>query len=58
MWVRVAREADAEALARVHVDSWRAAYQGLMPQEYLDGLDPAERAAQWRQALARAAYTL
>ena len=49
--VRAAREADAEALARVHVDTWRAAYQGLMPQEYLDGLDPAERAARWRQAL-------
>jgi hypothetical protein len=25
------------------VRSWQAAYQGLLPQAYLDGLDPAER---------------
>jgi GNAT superfamily N-acetyltransferase len=36
----------------VHVRSWQAAYRGLMPQEYLDGLDPADRLPRWQQMLA------
>lgn len=42
---------DAEALARVHVRAWRAAYRGLMPAEYLENLDIAERTEVWRQRL-------
>ena len=37
--VRAAVPADADAVARVHVRSWRAAYRGLVDQGYLDGLD-------------------
>jgi GNAT superfamily N-acetyltransferase len=37
--VRAAVPADADAVARVHVRSWRATYRGLIDQEYLDGLD-------------------
>jgi len=37
--VRAAVPADAGAVARVHVRSWRATYRGLVDQEYLDGLD-------------------
>lgn len=29
----------------MHVRSWQVGYRGLMPDDYLDGLDPAERAA-------------
>ncbi len=32
------------AVARVHVHSWQAAYRGLLPDEYLDGLRPEDRA--------------
>lgn len=38
---------DAPGIARVHVESWRAAYAGLMPQAVLDDLSvgaSAERA--------------
>jgi GNAT superfamily N-acetyltransferase len=42
---------DVEALARVHVRGWQAAYEGLMPQEYLDGLDPEQRAQTWQRWL-------
>ncbi len=31
-------EADIDAVADVHVSSWRFAYAGLIPQPYLDGL--------------------
>jgi GNAT superfamily N-acetyltransferase len=34
------------------VRSWQAAYRGLMPQEYLDGLDPADRLPRWQRMLA------
>lgn len=45
---------DAEALGLVHVLAWQQGYtDGLMPQEYLDALDPAERAAMWSEALQR-----
>jgi GNAT superfamily N-acetyltransferase len=37
----------------VHVRAWQAAYVGLMPQEYLDGLDVQGRARSWREWLAR-----
>ena len=45
--VRPARPADAEALADVHVRSWRAGYAGLVPDEVLAGLDVQKRARLW-----------
>ncbi|MFT3853279.1 MAG: GNAT family N-acetyltransferase [Ilumatobacteraceae bacterium] len=45
--VRAARLGDEDALGAVHVAAWQAAYRGIMPSAYLDGLDPAERAAMW-----------
>lgn len=35
------------AVARVHVRSWQAGYRGLLPDAYLDGLRPEERAARY-----------
>ena len=45
--VRTAEAADRQAVAGVHVRSWQAAYRGLMPDAYLDGLDPDDRAARY-----------
>jgi GNAT superfamily N-acetyltransferase len=50
--VRRAVPGDAEQLAVVHVRSWQGAYRGLLPQPFLDGLDPAGRAGRWRRVLA------
>jgi GNAT superfamily N-acetyltransferase len=50
--VRPATLADVTEIAMIHVRSWQAAYHGLMPQDYLDGLDPAARAARWQRNLA------
>ena len=46
--VRTARTEDAEALATTHVRAWQVGYRGMMPQDYLDGIDLDERVAQWR----------
>jgi GNAT superfamily N-acetyltransferase len=35
------------AVAEVHVRSWQAAYRGLLPAAYLDGLRPEDRAARY-----------
>ena len=44
MLLRRARPDDALRVAQVHVRSWQAAYAGLLPADFLDGLDPARRA--------------
>jgi GNAT superfamily N-acetyltransferase len=57
MTVRRASVADAEQIAEIHVRSWQHAYRGLIPQDYLDGLDPAQRVATRRQRLAEEDWT-
>ena len=49
--VRQARLADADALGHVHVRAWQEAYRGIMPDDFLDALDPAQRATMWRDRL-------
>ncbi len=44
---------DGEAVARLHIDSWRATYQSELPAWYLDGLDLTARTAQWRSRIAQ-----
>lgn len=51
--VRPAGEADAMGIARVHVDTWRSTYAGLLPAAYLVGLSKPRRAAYWTQILAQ-----
>jgi GNAT superfamily N-acetyltransferase len=45
--VRRAAPEDARAIADIQVETWRAAYVGVMPQATLDALDVDERAAFW-----------
>lgn len=49
--VRPAAPEDAAAIGDAHVQAWRAAYAGLMPQDYLDALSVERRAAGWRRLL-------
>lgn len=52
--VREPTVADARALGRVHVRAWQAAYRGgLMPDEYLDGLEVGDRVRMWEEGLGR-----
>jgi GNAT superfamily N-acetyltransferase len=50
--VRKAVAGDAEGIARVHTSSWQAAYRGLVPGEYLDGLRWETRHERWSRELA------
>lgn len=50
--VREAIRADAGAVARVQVASWRAAYRGIVPDDFLDGMDEGERERRWQAGIA------
>ena len=43
--------ADAEEIARVHVQCWQESYADLLPAEFLRKLSADARIAQWRKAI-------
>jgi ribosomal protein S18 acetylase RimI-like enzyme len=51
MIVRPAGPEDALGIATIHVEAWRAAYRGIVPDEYLRTLSIEQRHARWRQIL-------
>jgi ribosomal protein S18 acetylase RimI-like enzyme len=58
MEIRPATIDDALAIATVYVRSWQAAYRGLLPQSYLDDMDPERRLGQWQESLEATAWPL
>ena len=52
MLIEPAAADDARAIAQIHVDAWRAAYVGIMPDDHLASLSVDEREATWREAIA------
>jgi ribosomal protein S18 acetylase RimI-like enzyme len=50
--IRAAVPADARAIARVHVASWRSGYRGLLSGKALEGLSIAAREKLWHERLA------
>jgi ribosomal protein S18 acetylase RimI-like enzyme len=49
--VRTATHADAPAIARIHVETWRSAYRGLVSAAYLSALEVEPRVRRWEQTL-------
>jgi GNAT superfamily N-acetyltransferase len=49
--IRSAQLEDAAAIARVHVDSWRTTYRGLVSDTYLDGMSIEDYEVRWRRML-------
>jgi ribosomal protein S18 acetylase RimI-like enzyme len=49
--IRVAREADAPAIAAVHVDAWRETYAGVVPDHVLSGLSVNRRTEVWTRII-------
>jgi GNAT superfamily N-acetyltransferase len=47
--LREAAERDFAAIARLHAESWRSAYRGMLSDEYLDHRVHLERATLWQQ---------
>lgn len=45
--IRPATPDDLETIAHLHVASWLSAYRGILPDEVLDKLDPADRLHDW-----------
>ena len=52
MQIRRALPSDALGIARVHVESWRSTYVGIVPDDYLASLDCRERERIWRRLIA------
>jgi ribosomal protein S18 acetylase RimI-like enzyme len=50
--LRSASAADADAIANLHAESWRATYRGAYPDAYLDGPVFEDRRSVWRERLA------
>ncbi len=42
---------DVGAVADIHVRGWQSAYRGIMPQDFLDALDPIKRAEGWKNGI-------
>ena len=49
--VRPAAPRDAKAIAEIHVATWQAAYQGLLPDDVLKAMTVAKRLAYWKEAI-------
>lgn len=53
--IREAKPEDAALIARVHVDSWQAAYEGIVRPGVLNTLDVAARERNWHENLTKPA---
>ncbi|WP_374383426.1 N-acetyltransferase family protein [Dongia sp.] len=51
--IRLARTEDATGIAQIHVESWRDAYAGLLPDKHLARLDPQRHTVAWTRSLSR-----
>lgn len=51
--IRDAKREDAPAIAKVHVDTWRTTYKGVVPDEYLAQISYERRLAMWQSILSR-----
>jgi len=49
--VRRATVDDAALIAQVRIDSWRAAYRGMIPDAYLDGMKVEDSTRMWTRVL-------
>lgn len=53
MIIREARCDDAAGIARIHVESWRTTYRGIVPDDVLERLSEERRVAYWSDVLCR-----
>ena len=56
--IRPARESDVSSIARIHIDMWRVAYDGILNDEYLRHLSYSRSGIQWQAFLDRHAGVL
>jgi len=51
--IRRAVAGDARGIARVHVETWRSAYAGILPDRVIVQMSVDDKAAAWRQLIQR-----
>lgn len=51
MEIREAVIGDEKGIARVHVDSWRTTYKGIVSDDFLDQLSVEQRTENWRRGI-------
>ena len=51
MMIRRAKMADAAAIAKVHVDSWRTTYKDIVPHDFLKNMTYEKRKRLWESVL-------
>lgn len=49
--LRKAVLSDAEQIAKIHVDSWEVAFEGLMPENYIKGYTLSARIKEWLETI-------
>ncbi|SLK41611.1 acetyltransferase [Mycobacteroides abscessus subsp. abscessus] len=51
MIIRLAKDGDAKEIAKVHVDSWRTTYKGIVPNSFLETLHYEQKEEIWKSAI-------
>ncbi|MCY9547834.1 GNAT family N-acetyltransferase [Lysinibacillus xylanilyticus] len=54
MNIRKANSQDAQDIAKVHVDSWRTTYKGILPDDFLNNLSYEQRTELWKKNISDA----
>ena len=49
--IRLATADDVDAIAHIHVETWRSTYAGVIPDAYLVRMDIVRQRKMWRQTL-------
>ena len=49
--IRKAKVEDAKGIAKVHVDSWRTTYKGIVPDTFLESLSYEKRELIWEKGI-------
>jgi GNAT superfamily N-acetyltransferase len=51
MIIRLAKKGDEASIAKVHVDSWKTTYKGIVDDSYLESLSYDNRQKMWETAI-------
>ena len=54
MKIRKANIQDAQGIGKVHVDSWRTTYKGILPDDFLNNLSYEQRTELWKKNISDA----
>ncbi|MFJ7182716.1 GNAT family N-acetyltransferase [Lysinibacillus xylanilyticus] len=54
MNIRKAKSQDAQDIGKVHVDSWRTTYKGILPDDFLNNLSYEQRTELWKKNISDA----